>query len=413
MRLPDSQNGLRGMRARGPFDPRFLGALGGLWLLALWASCTFDASGLSMEGVVLCGNGVQEGNEYCDGADLGGASCASLNLVGGTLYCNPDCTFNVSACEQTAQCGNGQVEGGEGCDDGNTQDGDGCDHLCQVEGTAQCGDGHIDPGEECDDGNTDDQDACLSNCRAASCGDGHVQTGVELCEQGVVGVTCENLGYASGTPGCNADCKGYDVTNCLRRDGQECDDPSQCEGGVCLDEPSTGWPGGTCTRSCDPQNPDPCLGSGVCLSTGSGPYLCFQRCAETSECRASYACFGVPNSSLAVCQPHCEADGDCPGGTTCNLNLGLCNTSSSGSRDFGAYCNYDTDCLGYCIEEHNYCTALCSLSDGWCPPGSACVDLANGSMADLGLCLKSCTPFHGDCSAPQYCQSIDGHDVCW
>lgn len=389
------------------------GWLGGLGLVALWASCTFDRSGVSMDGLTLCGNGAREGAEYCDGDDLGGATCASLNLGGGTLYCNPDCTLNVSLCEQTVECGNGLLEGGEGCDDGNTQDGDGCDHLCQLEATVRCGDGVVDAGEECDDGNTDDQDACLSNCRAAFCGDGHIQTGVELCEPGTVGVTCNSLGYVSGNPGCSADCMSYDVTNCIRRDGQDCGDPSQCQGDVCLDEPSTGWPAGTCTRTCELGNPSSCPGSGVCLPTDRGPNLCFAQCSQSSGCRAGYACFGVPNSSLAVCQPHCEADGDCPDTQTCNLDLGWCTAQTSGSGGLGDYCNDDSDCRGYCIEGEHYCTSPCSLTDGWCPSGGACVDLADGQMADLGFCLRSCTPPGLNCEVGQICQPKSGHDVCW
>lgn len=30
-------------------------------------------------------------------------------------------------------CGDGVQDSGEQCDDGNTRDGDGCDHLCQIE----------------------------------------------------------------------------------------------------------------------------------------------------------------------------------------------------------------------------------------------------------------------------------------
>src|SRR5262249_47622935 len=39
-----------------------------------------------------CGNGVREGNEVCDGADLNGASCGSLGYASGTLACKADCT---------------------------------------------------------------------------------------------------------------------------------------------------------------------------------------------------------------------------------------------------------------------------------------------------------------------------------
>ena len=48
--------------------------------------------------ISVCGNNIKEEGEQCDGNDLGGASCQSLRYSGGTLSCNPDCTFNTSGC---------------------------------------------------------------------------------------------------------------------------------------------------------------------------------------------------------------------------------------------------------------------------------------------------------------------------
>lgn len=47
-----------------------------------------------------CGNGVVDAGEACDGADLGGASCASLfgGGVTGSLGCSAACAFDTSAC---------------------------------------------------------------------------------------------------------------------------------------------------------------------------------------------------------------------------------------------------------------------------------------------------------------------------
>ncbi|MCK4454215.1 hypothetical protein KAU51_02615 [Candidatus Parcubacteria bacterium] len=45
-----------------------------------------------------CGNGIIEFSEQCDGADLGGQTCAGLGYTSGTLTCNSDCTFNTSNC---------------------------------------------------------------------------------------------------------------------------------------------------------------------------------------------------------------------------------------------------------------------------------------------------------------------------
>jgi cysteine-rich repeat protein len=78
----------------------------------------------------LCGNGMIDGAEACDGADLGGKTCASQGFTAGMLACNAQCGLVTSGC---TTCGNGAVEQGEQCDDGNTMSGDGCSATCQNE----------------------------------------------------------------------------------------------------------------------------------------------------------------------------------------------------------------------------------------------------------------------------------------
>ncbi len=56
--------------------------------------------------VAVCGNGIVEGDEECDGAAIDDTSCLEdictcddfCDDAGGTLSCNPDCTLNFSAC---------------------------------------------------------------------------------------------------------------------------------------------------------------------------------------------------------------------------------------------------------------------------------------------------------------------------
>jgi hypothetical protein len=45
----------------------------------------------------VCGNGVKEGAEACDGSDFGGQTCASFGYTGGSLACN-GCTIDTSGC---------------------------------------------------------------------------------------------------------------------------------------------------------------------------------------------------------------------------------------------------------------------------------------------------------------------------
>ena len=83
---------------------------------------------------ILCGNGQIDGGEQCDGTNLSGQTCQSLNssFTGGTLNCTASCTFDTSSCTQPV-CGNSVIETGEQCDDGGTVSGDGCSSTCQIE----------------------------------------------------------------------------------------------------------------------------------------------------------------------------------------------------------------------------------------------------------------------------------------
>lgn len=63
----------------------------------------------------LCGNGVREGSEQCDGGPNCGSDCMLLPF-----------------------CGDGGVASGEQCDDGGMSSGDGCSNTCTVEADYRC-----------------------------------------------------------------------------------------------------------------------------------------------------------------------------------------------------------------------------------------------------------------------------------
>jgi hypothetical protein len=81
-----------------------------------------------------CGNGKIDPGEQCDGAHLGGATCAKLGFTnGGTLTCTSSCDFDLSGCKSQAFPATGQTVCWDGsgtlvpCDgtghDGDTQKG--------------------------------------------------------------------------------------------------------------------------------------------------------------------------------------------------------------------------------------------------------------------------------------------------
>jgi len=73
--------------------------------LACDQTCRLDTSGCISYQAGSCGNGVREGEEECDGDDLGGLGCASLGLLGEGLACDDDCRLDDSSCRPaTADC---------------------------------------------------------------------------------------------------------------------------------------------------------------------------------------------------------------------------------------------------------------------------------------------------------------------
>ncbi|MFH1072359.1 MAG: hypothetical protein V1743_02935 [Nanoarchaeota archaeon] len=72
----------------------------------------------------LCGNGVINSREQCDGSNFGGIEgCQFFGFNGGVLNCYPrgnprQCMIDTSACrnQTTPVCGNGVIDPGEECD---------------------------------------------------------------------------------------------------------------------------------------------------------------------------------------------------------------------------------------------------------------------------------------------------------
>jgi hypothetical protein len=55
----------------------------------------------------VCGNGIKEINEQCDGSDFGGQTCFNFGYSGGSLSCNANCTLNFSGCTMAPPPGGG------------------------------------------------------------------------------------------------------------------------------------------------------------------------------------------------------------------------------------------------------------------------------------------------------------------
>ncbi len=93
---------------------------------------------LLTDGCRSCGDGMLAASELCDGAALGGETCQSQGFGGGTLACDPQCDgYDTAACTPLPTCGDGMLNGGEACD-GNQLGGASCTSIGFDQGQLAC-----------------------------------------------------------------------------------------------------------------------------------------------------------------------------------------------------------------------------------------------------------------------------------
>jgi cysteine-rich repeat protein len=302
-------------------------------------------------------------NNYCV-VTTGGPACVTQAALEDCAGHEDGEVCNLGVCASHAcipiVCGNGRVEPGEQCDDGNTAAGDGCSPTCQLE---RCGNGITDPGEECDCGdsvtakpecsghaNSDDDvtSPCRRNCTLRRCGDGIVDP-PEQCEGTVIGLTCDDFGFYSGTLTCTSFCT-ISTADCSSRCGDGILDAAkeQCDTVVppeasCL---SFGFYGGTlsCTSACQ-------------ISTANCAGRCGDGIAEYPE-----DCDGADLKG-ATCQTLYPSNGTGTLGCSpfCRYDLYHCEGCGNGRCELDIQENA-TSCPGDCINHGEVC------GDGQCGP---------------------------------------------
>ena len=372
----------------------------------LVSACTFDTTGLrernnnnvnnNVNNVnnVVCGNDLRETGEVCDGVDLAGQTCVTRGFDGGALACAQDCgAFDTSACTGTGPvCGNGVVEVGEVCDGVNLE-GNTCVSQGFVSGELACS-------VNCA---AFDTTACQG--QGPECGDG-VREGIETCDgTDLGGETCQSQGFAAGALVCLAGCDGFDLSGCTQCGNGVINPGELCDGdalgtATCLNQGFTGGGvlacGAGCqvfdTSGCVSQScgnnlveaPEPCDGTNLngqtCLGLGflGGTLACNAGCTafDTSGCTN---CGNNTINAGEVC------DGTALGGQTC-VTQGFaggtltCNASCSGFVTTGC-----TQCGNNTINAPEVC-------DGTALGGRTCTWY--GCRSGALQCLADCSAFN-------------------
>lgn len=180
--------------------------------------------------------------------------------------------------------------------------------------------------------------------------------------------------------------------------GAACMDPSQCNGGFCLDN-TQGFVDGYCTDRCGPQGNN-CPVGATCQEFGQRQSFCLDECTSTADCRTGYDCVRLGTAVNRVCFPlppgsnnpngdpvgsACASDNDCVQGLTCLQDQGWP----------GGYCT-----VPYCDPQTNPCP---TASACYAFPGSFSVCLAD---CPSGGSQSSCRPNYycfGPTGAPGGC----------
>lgn len=238
----------------------------------------------------VCGNGIAEGSEVCDGDDIPTTYCIDLGWFTGTLSCASDCQgYDESLC---TNCGNGKVDAGEVCESNSVPD-ISCTALGYQAGPLGC-----------------------SGCGAFDVAD-------------CMGVVCQqdppqlNLPCPSQCASCN------DVNGCV----MDCEGGSACSGATI--QCPEGWP---CTVVCN--------GGGACADATVN---CPTYTSCEVQCMGGGACDGLDLQcgDAGACQLDCLNSTACHSPTVqCGLDLcgATCVTDHDLQFECGAACLCDDQC---------------------------------------------------------------------
>ena len=305
-----------------------------------------NASGTSWD-LVACQQGMSCDGGTCGGGGNGGA-CDVRECIDAT----------------TVICYRGESSENLPCDFGQYCDGGSCRELTDCVDNDQDGYG---TGTDCLGPDCNDNDYNANPSGRDFCGDGIDQD----CELGDAPCNCDPL--QQNCPGDRLKCglANIGVFECrpdgMLAEGEPCGGiPSSCERGtICI---GTGPEGSVCTRMCNPNNGEGCIGGAICGAT-------LQNSPEIGLCTGFTRCDPVDSPNA------------CPNGEYCQ---------PISNRDAGCF-----DGGGAAGEN-----AACTPGQSTCGPGLTCINANNQSVCKawckVGRGNTDCTRWQG-----QACQQIE------
>ena len=268
------------------------------WILLLFS--------INVSAQTICGDGIRQENEACDGNDFDSINCQMLGFDGGSLRCSQDCNFQTESCYR---CGDGEQNRNELCDTNDLNNA-----SCLTEGFLS--------------GELSCSQNCLfdfQNCR--SCGDNIIDENEDCDSDDLNEVTCADFGFDGGSLQCSQDCF-FDTNACSDNlCGNDFADPGEdCDNEDLKNENchTLGYDGGllSCSRACT-FNVEECEGN---IDRLCGDDLI----APDEQCDGS-------NLNNATCQTHGFQRGAISCLEDCSFDFSLCERDEdAGPQDVGS-----------------------------------------------------------------------------
>ena len=296
----------------------------------------------------LCGNGVINPGEQCDGANMGAQNCQVQGFDTGTVSCNADCTVNTSAC---INCAANQCVGPGGC---TNQSNSACGRNGNV-----CQNCVVIPNSACDT-----TTGICSVCAAAQCRNTSGQcvnrSDATCGNNGAACVACAAGEFCNAAGQCECTIGAGNNTRCSGPQTQTCKDVAGVGAwvndaqGQIMPLPAAGTYQfkGSCTNATDdavpglPDCDENCVpGAGVAPLSGAICRVSNQCCAKAginidnsdqpAGPMALTCCAGLEKCTIGAEAGICKPTGTCavcvPGVERCNSSGGLksevCNAS--------------------------------------------------------------------------------------